>query len=254
MNTYPFFLCAQSRSGSNFLMSLINSTRYVGYLQETLTYGERERYKAFSDAEMDAYFEKVRNDSLFGHLPDQPTSTWGTKVAMSTISFVERWLTYHRIPHGAIKWIWLQRRDKILQAYSHLRAGATGIWRLTEGDNPIKRAQADQSFETTLDALKHMMCYFFLADDAWKEFFERHRIQPFKIFYENFIEEDTWQTTVMSIFEYLGVEYGYPLGVTADTVRRNDETVPEIYREFLSHDPLFEGWLREYYPLYYEEV
>ena len=226
----PFFIAASARSGSHFFMSLLMSTEKVGHLKEHLI--KARDYQDCTDEDVLSYFKKISRNAIEGE--------WGTKVDIRELFFVERYLSLKQIPLDSIRWIWLRRRDKIRQAISHLTAAKTGIWRLSIDDSADRKNRAKTEIEIPMGQLNKIVSLYLLADDAWQQFFEKNRLTPHTIYYEDFIEESTWGGLIEGVLDFLQIPYTLPLDITTSRVKQSSDTMPLSYGEFINQD-----WLKD---------
>ena len=226
----PFFICASARSGSHFFMSLLMSTKKVGPLREHLI-GVRD-YQDCTDEDVLSHFERISEKAVEGE--------WGTKVDIRELFFVERYLSLKQIPLDSIRWIWLRRRDKIKQAISHISASKTGIWRLSTKDPADRKKKGKTEVEIPIEKLNRILLLYLLVDDAWQQFFEKNKLTPHTIFYEDFIEDSTWIPLIEGVLDFLQISYTLPLDITTSRVRQSSDTIPLSYKEFIN-----QGWLKK---------
>ena len=231
--TNPFFIATCQRSGGFFLMSLLNSTAKVGYVHEYLYYlNEGWEGDSPEDAEVLAQFKHFRQ-TAFDKFPN-PTGHWGTKVDIRELPVAERWLELMEADPQSIKWIWLRRKNKIRQALSHIKANRTGIWHLGAEDSPKKKESARAEIEVDFNTLSSNTLRCFVGDSAWEGFFRHHSIEPYTLYYEDFVDESTWDATVQGVFDFLDVPYEPPLQVSTHRLKQSTGTVPVAYRNLIA--------------------
>ena len=229
----PFFIATCRRSGAHLLMSLLNSTKKVGNISEHLYNAQAARANGedWTDAEMLDFFEIVY-ERAYKRRPN-PTKHWGTKVDILDIFILERYLDLVQLVPQSFKWTWLRRRDKFKQGVSCIRASQTGIWQLPVDAQPetVERAYSEVSIRP--DELYKHAAWNWLLDEAWGQFFEQNEIVPHTIYYEDFIEESTWESVVAGIFDFLGVPYSLPLPVNAHYLKQSTDKIPESYKTII---------------------
>ncbi|MEM7574895.1 MAG: Stf0 family sulfotransferase [Bacteroidota bacterium] len=101
------------------------------------------------------------------------------------------------------KHIFLSRRNKVRQAVSWWKAIKNESWHLREGENQ----QDDAAFyeqHYDFDALSHLFREAVLREAATQAYFLENDIQPFNLFYEDFIQDISG--TIQRIFRYLDLE------------------------------------------------
>lgn len=227
----PFFIATTQRSGGFFLMSLLNSTNRVGYVHEHL-YRLHEGWESESlpsDEDILFWFDDFRKSSLGRSPESNAMEFWGSKVDIRELYLAERWLDLKQIEPKSMKWIWLRRRNKVRQAISLVKANHTEIWHLDRGDPQDKKDLARAEIEVDFQDLCLKTIHFFTADILWSNFFQLHGSEPHILFYEDFIDESTWQSTVEGIFDYLEVPYEPPLKVSTHRLKQGTGEVPESY-------------------------
>ena len=232
----PFFLATSQRSGGFFLMSLLNSTKKVGYVHEYL-YHLHEGWEGYfdgnfpKDSDISATFRYFREEALGDRSGVQ--EIWGSKVDIREIQIAQRWLKLNQIEPKSMKWIWLRRRNKIRQALSFIKAGQTEIWHLDKTDPREKQNLARAEVEVDFQDLCLKTIWFFTADMLWSNYFKAHGIKPHMLYYEDFVDESTWESTVQGIFDYLGVRYELPLDVATHRLKQGTGEVPTSYNRLL---------------------
>ena len=227
----PFFIATCQRSGGFFLMSLLNSTEKVGYVHEYL-YHLCSGYEGVpSDAEVVGRFKQFRETAL-RKFPN-PTGHWGSKADIREFVIAKRWLELTSTDPQSIKWIRLRRRNKVRQAISYIKAGQTSIWHLDIADLPEKKELARAEIEVDIKDLYAKTLRFFVGDVAWENFFKKNQINPHTIYYEDFIDESTWELTIKGIFDFLNVPYQLPLDVSTHRLKQAAGKTPESYKRLI---------------------
>jgi LPS sulfotransferase NodH len=97
------------------------------------------------------------------------------------------------------KWVWLTRRDKILQAISWCRAEASNDWASRSSASGAKK-----SSEFTYDFV-HILSRVMLiysSELAWEMYFRENGIEPLKVVYEDFFPNVDQQ--LARLIHYLG--------------------------------------------------
>ena len=228
----PFAIAANGRSGSFFLMSLLNSTNQVGRIGEYLGRVLKDGYDEDSpDSVLLSYIKKIHEDATT--IPN-PSGLWGTKVDISQLFVFKRFLDICDLQPKDIKWIWLYRKNKFLQAISFFRADSTGIWHLTEKDKGEVREHARSKIDITVPDIFQRAAGIYLADLLWDCFFVENEIIPHKIYYEDFIDPVTWDSTIADIFDFLNVDYKLPLEVSTNRIKIATEKQHEKYERILN--------------------
>ena len=219
----PFFICTSARSGSFFFMSLLNSAGKTQLVKEHLWHARGLE----TDEEILSYWMNIEVDLK---------KIWGTKIDVRDLRTVERYLSIKQISPSSIKWVWLRRRDKINQAISHCRALRTGVWHLYPYDSEETKNLAKSDMEIPVDKLNQFALLYFFVDTVWERFFESNKIEPYILFYEDFIEESEWMPTVASVLDFLEIPYTLPMDVFPSQIKQSPDTVSVNYERFIDYN------------------
>ena len=197
---YPFFMATEPRSGFHFLMSLVVSSGHLNYFGERL---KRLQIQAESseitDTDILDRFHWIKSKYIRNGL-------WGVKVDTGTFKYAIRYLDLKGICPSDIKWIWLRRNDLIQQAVSHRRAAKIDLFWLEKSQYESKRARNQMPVELGIVTLEKEILRSYLTNTAWERFFEESGIEPYTLFYEDFIDPPTWKPVVKGVLEYLGIK------------------------------------------------
>ena len=237
----PFIISSAGRSGNHLLRGLLNSTKLVGNVKELVN----SRNELSNDSQIVSHFKQY-----YEHLfPDQ--RYWGLVVRAPLLRVFERWLDIVEVNPKEIKWIWLVRRDKFAQAISSIRATQTRVWCLSkkhpEHVHELNNVEVDVK---EIAALRSATNYFF-HDQLWDTFFERQKITPFKLYYEDFGDPSVWDSVVADILDFLEVPYQVPLNVSTIFLKQGKiERHEKVYRQLVNS--VNKRVPRKYMPFDYE--
>ena len=231
---FPFVVAANGRSGSHFLMSLLNSTQRVGRVSEYLgKFPFAQGYPNLpSDPMVISFFNECYEKAI--KIPN-PSGLWGTKVDIKQLYIFKRFLEIHDLQPNQLKWVWLYRKNKFLQAISLRRASLTGRWGLHEEDGKDVRELARSEVDISISELKSWAAYYLMQDLLWDCFFCENQIIPHKIYYEDFVEETTWESSIAGIFDFLNVDYKLPLGVSTNCVKLATDKRHKTYEAIIEN-------------------
>ena len=216
----PFFVACTNRSGSHFLTSLINSTEVIPPIANYLNRLSPDIIKADILSAVNELYENISTDWT------PPVTHWGIKLHMNRLAVAGNWLEFIEQP---TQWIWLRRGNKIRQAISDIKAHQTKVTGIRI-DAPLEEQELGRAeIEVDFDELSNRSVHFFIEDSAWEGFFKHHSIEPYTLYYEDFIDESTWESTVQGVFDFLSVPYERPLRISTDWMRQSTGKVPESY-------------------------
>ena len=123
------------------------------------------------------------------------------------------------LPHH--RWVWLVRRDKILQAISWCRAEASNQW-ISDQSDIGKPGEASYDF---FDILSRTMLIYG-GELAWETYFRENSIKPLVVAYEDFFRDLEHQ--LRKLIDYLG-------GLPAEHTSLDTGTTFEIQRNEKSY-------------------
>jgi LPS sulfotransferase NodH len=95
------------------------------------------------------------------------------------------------------RWVWISRRDKILQAISLCRAETSDHW-LSSGES----AKEPQPFAYDYFEILSRLMMVSVADVAWETYFSKMQINFHRIFYEDFF--DDVESAMSKLIDFLG--------------------------------------------------
>jgi trehalose 2-sulfotransferase len=132
---------------------------------------------------------------------------------------------------GDVRMIYLERRDKVREVVSFLRALETRQWAQPAAERPAW-PDGGPDFER-LDEFFDLLA---TEDAEWKQFFERNEYEPLRIVYEDYTcDQESFGATLREILGFVGIYV--PAGFVPPEPRQkrqSDETSEEIvqlYRE-----------------------
>jgi LPS sulfotransferase NodH len=209
-----YLICTMPRSGSHLLSEALQLTGIAGRPDEYFYCDEDGRFQNESGPATEIHGKKTVEEfyQLAMTLATTPNGVLGVVLMGSYFADIiknfQALLPYQGWPPGELlahlfhqpKYIWLTRHNKLLQAISMLKATQTGIWSAPKG---VKVAASKQPL-FDYESVKNFVHYFEEADQQWEAYFQANNIAPFKIVYEEFVEND--EQTILDLLMYLGIE------------------------------------------------
>ncbi len=227
----PFFITTQHRSGSNFLMDLLNSTGLVT-VREFRANVKRDTFESILDTDEGAHVLPPMRLCYENFTARSDYEQWGLSIHAAQMIICDHLLNCGCQPN-AIKWIWLVRRNKVAQALSFIRANETQIFGMKK-DVPNEMIEHnDMEISVPREELLRLALRFYFLDEVWQTFFNTHNITPYKIYYEDFIDPSTWETTISDVLGYLCVPHNRPLNIQDATLVQSPKEKPRAYYEVL---------------------
>lgn len=179
-----YVICSTPRSGSNFLCEMLQGTEVAGRPDEYF-WNLPDGHERWTVPEYRAYVERIQQAGT------TPNGVFGVKLMWGYFGEVVARLGALTGQADAsppailaavfpnLKYVWLTCRDKVRQAISWHRALATQCWRSTD-------AAGEDAPEPTFDVetIGALIGVATADDRSWRDFFDRHGIEPLTIVYE----------------------------------------------------------------------
>ena len=232
--TTSYFICATPRSGSNLLSGLLAETGIAGrpreYFSNEEAWPERWQVSGADEYLRAAVAAGTTDNGVWGvkafwrHMAE---SLFEKLQAVDGRNLGELELLEARFPNP--RFIWLTRRDEVAQAVSFARGIQTKQWvhSLTPRCEP----------EFRFLQIPRRLFWIRKGNDWWREWFEANGIEPFKITYEELVED--MEGVTRAVLDFLGIELPGEVrirprhqkqadGINADWIARYTEIVEII--------------------------
>jgi LPS sulfotransferase NodH len=235
-----YVVCTIPRSGSNLLTDGLRATRRAGMPKQFFLPKSEGRYGAELGLDPDADYpgyvraivnRKATRNEVFGF----KLMSWYLDDFLSRLRDARAFgrtndLTMLRNAFPRLRFVHIVRRHKLRQALSTARALQTGLWKVQHGKTASQEPQFDaELIEQSLREAERQ-------EKLWYTFFQRNRIAPFQVEYEELCRD--YEGTVRGVMDFLrislprGAQIGPPV-----TVRQADE-ISRIWEErFLTERP-----------------
>ncbi len=176
MPNVSYFICFINRSGSNFLSECLWRCGYCGFPQEYLNpepdHAIERLSKQFEVRTFNSYLTALTNRR------QSENKVFGTKIAYLQLAYIhEMGLLASHFPN--VKYVIMQRSDKLMQAISWCIAEQTRAWSIKEC------AQREPVFDAReiIDKLQYIL----YEQSRFENFFALTGIEPLTLIYENLI-------------------------------------------------------------------
>ena len=237
----PFIITSATRSGNHLLRGLLTSTKLVGNVKELADSENELTNDSWIVSHFNQYYENLSPDQRY----------WGLVVRAPLLRVFERWLDIVEVNPEQLKWIWLVRRDKFAQAISLARAMRTDVWAITENRPEHIHELNNTEVDIKQEEIFRFVANFFFHDQLWETFFDRLKIIPHKLYYENFVDPSVWDSVVGGILDFLEVPYQLPLNVSTIFLKQGEmERHKGVYRQLVNS--VNKRVPRKYMPFDYE--
>ena len=190
-----YVVCTTPRTGSSVLCEALTSTGQLGKPKEHFLNSWGKFDKRFSDI--------VVNDTDIIHCNH---AVFGTKIMWQTMRELNKYLNSSNLSTSLktasnegsnnqypecltdlfpdIKYIYLQRENKIRQAVSRSKAIQSGVWAI-RSESELKDEKTP-NLKYNFHQIFHIYQSIQRDEKAWENYFKKHRISPLRISYEDF--------------------------------------------------------------------
>jgi len=212
-----FLVFGEARSGNHFLKDLLSSTRKVRMISRSHVTNE-----SYTEIDIDK-LNQLERDKPIGLLPIHPTHR-NLSVMLPKLF---RTLGYYP------KCVWLVRRDKIAQAVSFIRAKKTKVYSIHPKSTEQKRKLNQSEIDISKQDLHRYMARCLFGDQAIETFCIRHGISPYKIFYEDLLDEMYLERNIAKLLDFLSIRYKLPLSLNSSTEMQRTKNSAQLYPDLI---------------------
>lgn len=203
-----------------------------------------KQLESYSDEDWLSYWEGI---------PDRHGITfrrkYGDKLYGHDINLAIRYLRLTNTSPSSVKWIWLRRKNKVLQAISLYRSQQSGKWHFAKDDEDPTNTIPEM--DVSVEEVSNLMLRLALSELGWDNFFRDNEIEPYVLFYEDFEDESSWRDTILSILEFLERFRRSHIHIETTFAKSPRANLDEIYetvtREIegsLPDHPMYKPWLK----------
>ena len=223
-----YLICSVQRAGSWLLCHALQDTG-LGVPAEYFHRGDEEFWRArWGVTGEEGFLQALRERPATGN------AVWGSKMMWNyfgdALARLRAWPRLGLAPGAAdpevlaaafpgLRYVWLRRDDKLRQAISWWRAGASGQYALADGEQPAPPPPFDR------DAIGRLVRFAEQCEDGWRGWFAAHSIVPFEIVYEDMAGGLT--EVVHELAAFLGVALPPGLGPIRPRLRRQADHCTE---------------------------
>jgi LPS sulfotransferase NodH len=126
----------------------------------------------------------------------------------------------------SLRFIQISRRDKVRQAISKARAVQTGLWKVQPG----RTEEAPHEFDREL--ITRSLREAEEEERMWREFFQRHNIEPFRVEYEQLCAN--YEATIRDVLAFLDIRLPRGKKIKPVTQRQSDAVSLEWEQRYLA--------------------
>jgi LPS sulfotransferase NodH len=107
---------------------------------------------------------------------------------------------------ASIQYVWLRRRNKVAQGISHYLAICTDLWQISRNEWNQRAPDNRQSVDFDLSMIEDCVGWASGYDAEWQGFFDRHKLRPLILYYEEFAQ--IYDRTIRDVLDFLCVPHG----------------------------------------------
>jgi len=208
-----YAICTEPRSGSSYLCQLLESTGVLGRPREYFNVGAVRRF-GVQDYPEDAEGQLAE----IPRLGATPNGVYGLKIFTTHFDAVARTRWAVRLPDLAF--VFLQRRDLLGQAISHVRAMQTQQWG--------SRFEAVREPAYNAGAINNELVRLARCETRWRYYFARNGIEALHLAYED-IEADP-QRAVEAVGRLVGLGEAPRIDPEKIRIERQRDALNEEWR------------------------
>ena len=237
-----YLLCTTPRTGSTLLCALLQSSGVAGRPASYFRPQDTKRWAArwgVSSDDFGAYVAAARRAGSSGNGVFAARLMWDSlaplthRLRQSGAAGGDRDVLTETF--GQLRFVYLERGDRIAQAISRTRAEQTQLWHITD-----ESAEASQrgAVEYDAQAITRYLEESRAHNAAWAQWFERESIEPLTVRYEA-LEADP-----VGVTHQLLVELGLPAAgvrLTAHNVRMADDVSVAWQRRYVAERHALRG-------------
>ena len=227
-----YVICTTPRTGSYLLCEALKSTGIAGNPNEYLS-GAYQQYWAsrWGTHEYPAYLRRVRR------LATTPNGVCGVKVhSVQLEHFLRQVARKPMVPIGerreilerwfpGPRYVWLRRENRLRQAISYARAVQTKVW--WDTDQPPAPYDRPRLEALTFDRglIDRSVRQLEQGDDAWRQYFELHGLEPLVVSYEQMIGD--LHVTLRRLMVHIGLDLPNSFRVPPSRFRPQSDATTE---------------------------
>ena len=212
-----YVICATQRTGSHLLCDLLSQTKIAGR--------PREHYFKKEVHSEQEYFDQIWNESVVDNVG-------GFQIMADKIPTLLKFISYKNIYIN--KYIWLQRKDKIRQAISWLKAKKLKLY-FNDGLSEAEFKHMEEKISISLEEIQNQILKIALYEVAWHRYFVKHKITPYIIYYEDIELETSWNKEIEKILDFLDIDYTQPISISTKRKRQSTTFNEKLYHYFIQH-------------------
>ncbi len=235
-----YIICTNPRSGSSLLGEGLAATSLAGNPTEWFNLVEEQKLRArwcmdnSTDLTFQGYLDRVRAESRSWNGVSGVKLHWfqfadlqQKMMALPTLRRLTASQTMAKV-FPNIKYLWLERRDKVRQAISFRIALATDEWWVKAGVTSNKHGSDPGEHPFDPAAIARLEQFLERNEAQWQAYFRHSGIVPFVLHYED-LEAD-YAGTIVRVLKWLGVPSADNVVIPPALLQRQSDARSEEWR------------------------
>ena len=232
-----YIICATPRSGSHLLAEALQVTGLAGTPDEYFITNRQGQLQNEQGNIAELYGKKSLEafHQLVLSLGSTPNGAFGIIFQWDYLHHIFRNFRslpqYANLDNKALldalfnnpKYIWLQRRDKLGQAISWIKAQQTGVWRIEGARRKNQQEKPELRYDYFL--IEQNIKRFENAEKAWATFFQTNQIEPFEVVYEDLAKN--FEQTSFALLDFLNIDHPETIHFKERKLKKQADTINE---------------------------
>lgn len=236
-----YIVCATPRSGSHLLAEAFQVSGMAGKPDEYFITNKQGQLQNEQGNIAEIYGKKTLEafHELVLSLGSTPNGVFGIIIQWDYLHHILR--NFRSLPQYANlddkalldelfdkpKFIWLQRRNKIRQAISWIKARQTGVWKVQaeKSNNPQQKPELRYDYFLIEQNIKR----FENAEKGWATFFQTNQIDPLVVVYEELAQN--FEQTALNLLDFLNLERPENMQFKERKLKKQADTLNEVWTQ-----------------------
>jgi trehalose 2-sulfotransferase len=212
--TTCYIICSAPRSGSHLLSYLMTDTQLAGFPQEHFNpWFMGDAVNEFPDKLL---YEKSHITNLIEKYTS-PNGVFGTKAQFDQIADFVGLTRLESFFPTSLKYIFIQRSDKIGQAVSLARAEQTDQWM----SGQATQREPQYNYFQIRSCLREIK----LQEKGWETYFMERGLKPYRVNYEELAASP--EPVILSALDYLGINRPAGFQVPTPRIQKQGDSLSE---------------------------
>lgn len=207
-----YILCTSPRSGSTLLCALLRDSGVAGHPKSYFHRPSLPEWRTGLDLAQDAartdiFAEATRqgrgNTDIFGLRLQRNSAPFFFAQLREMHPAAQTDVQALTAQFGPTRYLYLQRKDKVAQAVSLVRANQSGLWHRNADGSELERTAPPQDLQYDPDAIAEEIETLTTFDTEWQAWFDAENITPLRLDYDTLSADPAG--TLARTLDFLGL-------------------------------------------------